>query len=134
MSENKDINLTVEAWTNILVERWRDKIDKLKINRTGNLYYSITSDILTSANKPKSVHFEFPYYGKFIDMGVGRGVTLVDVKSGSFYLSAGEGGHSRKPKPWYSRVFYGQFYKLVEILARKYAIMATATLKETLSK
>lgn len=44
-------------------------------------------------------------------MGVGRGVTLETVEFST-----------RKPKPWYSKVLWGQFQKLKELMVEKYEL------------
>lgn len=110
MAENTNLNLTVEAWADIVIERWETKIARLKIGHTGQLVKSFEHHVHTQANGiPELIIFAFEYYGKFVDMGVGRGVTVEDV---SF--------SSRRPKPWYSKVFYSQLEKLKEILVEKY--------------
>jgi hypothetical protein len=38
--------------------------------------------VQTQANgNPELIIFTFEYFGKFVDMGVGRGVKIVDVES-----------------------------------------------------
>jgi hypothetical protein len=44
-------------------------------------------------------------------MGVGRGVTMETVET-----------TNRKPKPWYSKVFWGLFQKLKELMVEKYQV------------
>lgn len=112
MAENTNISLTVEAWADITIKTWLDKIDKLNINRTFQLYNSFVHHIVSSAGGDISrIEFAFDYYGKFIEMGVGKGVSIDDVGVSS----------TRKRKPWYSRTLYIELIKLSEILAEKYA-------------
>lgn len=114
MSENTNIGLTVEAWAKIVVERWEQKIERLKIGHSGNLARSFTHHVITQSNgSPEKIEFAFEYYGKFVDMGVGRGVKLADVGTGNNY---------RKRKPWYSPVFFGQVKEMAKILAEKYGM------------
>lgn len=56
-------------------------------------------------------------------MGVGRGVTLETVET-----------TNRKPKPWYSKVFWGQFQKLKELLVEKYQIKSTMSIITEIEK
>ena len=113
MAANTDINLTVQAWADIVIQIWLDKIEKLKIIYTYQLADSFVNHVISHSNGDvQRIEFAFNYYGKFVDMGVGRGVTLDDVRAGNT---------SRKPKPWYSRTFYGEVRKLSALLAEKYA-------------
>lgn len=114
MAENTNVGLTVEAWAKIVIERWEQKIQALRIGHSGNLAKSFVMHVFTQANgDPQKIDFAFEYYGKFADMGVGRGVPLSKVESGNNY---------RKRKPWYSPVFFGQVKELARILADKYSM------------
>lgn len=113
MAENTNIELTVQAWADIVIQIWLDKIEKLKINYSYQLADSFVNHVVSHANgNVARIEFAFNYYGKFVDMGVGRGTTLDDVRAGNT---------NRKPKPWYSRTFYGEVRKLSQLLAEKYA-------------
>lgn len=59
----------------------------------------------------------YDYYGKFVDMGVGRGVTMETVET-----------TNRKPKPWYSKVFWGQFQKIKKLMVEKYQVKSTMSI------
>lgn len=112
MSDNTNIGITVEEWARIVIERWENRITTLNIKQTGQLLKSFTHFINTQANgDPKRITFAFEYYGKFVDMGVGKGTTINQV-----------GSTNRKPKPWYSKIFWSQFMKLTELLKDKYSI------------
>lgn len=88
------------------------------VKGTGKLLNSFTYTIHTQANgNPELIRFAFNYYGKFVDMGVGRGVTLETVEFST-----------RKPKPWYSKVFWGQFQKLKELMVDKYQMKSTMSI------
>jgi hypothetical protein len=114
MAENTNIGLTVERWADIVIERWERKIERLKIGHSGKLSESFYHHVKTQANgDPEFIVFTFEYYGKFVDMGVGRGVKIADVESSN-----------RRPKSWYSKTFFSQLEKLKEILADKYATKA----------
>ncbi|NQU54154.1 MAG: hypothetical protein HQ522_16625 [Bacteroidetes bacterium] len=110
MGQNTDLGLTVEAWAEIVIERWETKIERLKIGHTGQLVKSFHQHVQAQANGvPELITFTFEYYGKFVDMGVGRGVTHEEVEFSN-----------RRPKAWYSKVFFSQLIKLSELLAEKY--------------
>jgi len=110
MADNLNLGLTVEAWANIVIERWETKLQRLNIRHSGKLADSFHQHVQTQANgKPELIVFTFEYYGKFVDMGVGRGVKFDQVEFSN-----------RRPKPWYSKQFFSQIEKLKDILAEKY--------------
>jgi hypothetical protein len=132
-NRNTDLNLTAEAWAEIVIDNWLDKISKLNIGYSFQLERNFIHEIARGPNGvPTLISFSFPYYGKFVDMGVGKGVRLEDVKSGASDYRAGEGGHRRRPKKWYSPVFYAEVQKLTRILAEKYALMGSLAIVENI--
>jgi hypothetical protein len=124
MSDNQNISLTVEAWAKIVIERWELQMARAGVRGTGKLLNSFMYTIHSQANgNPELIQFAFNYYGKFVDMGVGRGVTLESV-----------GVSNRKPKPWYSKVFWSQFQKLKELMVEKYKIKSTMSIITEIEK
>jgi hypothetical protein len=125
MAENTDLRLTIEAWADIVTDNWFDKIDKLKIGYSFQLEESIRFELIgNSGNMPERVDFTFNHYGKFVDMGVGKGVEIGDVKD--------RGESRRRPKKWYSKTMYAQIIKLREILAKKYGRVAAISIIENI--
>ena len=119
-----DQQQTVEAWANYVIERWELEILRLNINSTGKLLKSFTQTIITQSNgNVEKITFAFDFYGKFVDMGVGRGVTITEVNQSN-----------RKPKPWYNKTFFGQVKKLGEIMKEKYIESAKLNVIEIISK
>ena len=122
--ENTDLKVTLEAWADIVLELWQEKIDRLNIGVSWQLVDSLVQHIISEAGGNISmIEFAFNYYGKFVDMGVGNGVDLGsvgDLKT-ERRLVGNETGNKRRPKPWYNKTLYSQTQRLVEILAEKYA-------------
>lgn len=103
-----------QAWADIVIDRWKSRMTALQVGDTGELLRSLEAQVMADSNgDPAKVTFVFLYYGRFPDMGVGRGTTLSDRGSGS-----------RQPKPWYSSVFMKEIYKLGRFLAAKYGLDA----------
>ena len=99
-------------WADIVLDRWKSRIEFYHIGDTGDLLRSLQAQVETDANgDPKKVVFLYLYYGRFVDMGVGGDITLDDVPDPS--------GH-RLPKPWYSKVFIREVEKLGSMMAAKY--------------
>ncbi len=133
MAENTNLNITVDAWADIVIENWLDRITKLNIGYHFNLERELTVSIRQNpGGLPSVVEFSFPFYGKMVDMGVGKGVKLEDVRSGAKDYSSGEGGHRRRPKKWYSKIFYSEVKKLSVILAEKYGKMGALAIVENI--
>lgn len=108
----------VQRWAEIVIERWQARMEALEVGSTGELMRSFHAQVTNDANgDPTKVTFAFLYYGRFPDMGVGRGITLSDVPA-----------PGRPVKPWYSQVFLGEVVKLGRMLAAKYGIDAAMAL------
>ena len=115
---NTNLSLTVEAWARIVIERWENKITRLRIHQSGDLAKSFAVHVFTQANgNPEKIEFAFNFYGKFADMGVGRGVPMDHVSTSK-----------RHAKPWYSKTFFSQVKRLSEILSTKVSQRAQLTI------
>lgn len=118
MADNTNLSLTVEAWAKFVIERWEDKMLRLRIHNSGDLKRSLLQHVITQANgDPIKIEFAFNFYGKFVDMGVGKEFKIGNP--GDIGLNP-----TRRAKPWYSKTFFSQVKKLSEILAEKYALKA----------
>lgn len=116
MAENTNLILTAEAWAEILIEKWQDRIRKMGLVDDSDLLNSFESEVMANAGGDlQRIDLAYLMYGLFQDMGVGKGVKLED---------AGTGATSRRPSRWYSSVFYGQVKRLAQILASKYGRIA----------
>jgi len=72
MSKNTNIGQTVEAWADIVIKEWLNKIKLFNIEGTGNLVNSFFHHINTQADgDPVYIDFAFEYYGKMVNLGVG---------------------------------------------------------------
>ncbi len=124
MSTNLNINLTIDAWAEILVKMWRNKITELDIGESGTLFDSFAVDVISnSGGSPERVDFAFMFYGRFVDMGVGSGV---------YVGNPGQVDTKRIPKRWYSSTFISQTIKLREILSEKFGRLGAAVMAENL--
>lgn len=130
MSANTNIELTLQAWSDIVEQRWIDKIVKLGIVQTGALENSFRHQVITDgAGNPERIEFAFNYYGRFIDMGVGRGHT----SSIAAQVKIEKAKAGRRAKPWYSATLYAERQKLAQILAEKYGRKGTIAIVESLT-
>jgi hypothetical protein len=127
--ENTDLKLTVEAWSDIVIKNWLAKIDRLGINYSFQLSDSFAHHVISSAGGDvQRIEFAFNFYGRMVDMGVGKGIKIAMVKE---RFAA---GFRRRPKPWYSATLYAEVKKLRDILQKKYAVKSTAATIEILNE
>ena len=124
MSDNENLRLTIEAWAEIVIKIWEDKLRKRKIIHTGELFNSFVYHIYANAGgDPERIIFAFNYYGRFVDMGVGKGVKYDD-----------KGIMKRKNKPWFSATFDYHVEQLTSILEEKYALKISSAIVNTLNE
>lgn len=130
MQENGkvEINDTLKAWADIVLEKWHNKLTELKVYDQGYLYDSLLYELLLNAGENiQKIEFTFKLYGVFVDIGVGK-----EVKKGN----SGDLGFTpkRKPKEWYSKKFYGQVMRLREILKEQYGRSIAYSMMNALSE
>ncbi len=109
----------------ITVKLWRKNLSRMKIGKrsSGELFRSFQYKVIGSAGGDiQRIEFAFNYYGKFVDMGVGRGTRLGDTPmSGTKRRFAGKFlGAGRVPKKWYSKTFFAESQRLAEILQKEF--------------
>ncbi len=113
-----------ERWAAITIERWEQKITQLRIGYDNQLIRSFTHHVvMDSGGNPSLISFAMNFYGRMIDMGVGKGVSLSSV---------GSKLTKRKPKKWYSPQLARELYRLAQLLATAYGKKATMLVKESI--
>lgn len=139
---NQRINLkgTYEQYLKISIEKFRKEQDKKlyktrnrgkrKLTRTRDLYNSFGRELRMSSSGLDVLKIDFNMYGRFIDMGVGRG-----VNTNAALLRKRYGIHKpdvpRKPIKWYSKRKTSEEKRLSEILVQRYG-MGLIQMAETL--
>lgn len=111
-----------EAWYNFLIEKLDRNRDELKIGSTGQLKRSFTRHLTYGGEGDlKSIQVSFELYGAFVDMGVGKGQKIEDVKENRNQWAKILGEQSkRKPKKWLSKTVYAESMKLINLLSEHY--------------
>jgi hypothetical protein len=125
-----------DAWAKITVKVWKDKMAKLKIGNSRALMDSFIHEVISSfGGDLMKIEFAFKYYGKFVDMGVGKGVKIGSVKESatSRRLEGKMMGNRRRPKKWYSKTFSAEVMRLTEIMQREYLSKYVAVIMENIS-
>lgn len=126
-----DINDTIAAWADIVIEKWHAKITELKVYDKGNLDDSLLHELTVNAGVDiDKIEFSFKLYGQFVDMGVGK--EFAKGNSGNVETYTELGHSARKPKEWFSKKYYGQIMKLKELLMAQYSKAIAYTMVNTL--
>jgi hypothetical protein len=122
-------------WLDITVERFVANMRKLRIENTGHLLSSFRKEVIGSAGADQlRLLLSYALYGKFVDMGVGRGMAAGVKKGDDGYdrVRNTRGKlrrHERKARPWYSKEIAHQTHRLSELMLDLYgtALITTAT-------
>lgn len=123
-----ELQYTIKQWAKITIAQLRKKIIDKGAYDKGDLYKSFRYNITYGENGvPTKVSIGFLMHGRFIDMGVGKGVKIENVKTNreiwaNLSRKGRKGKRIRKPIKWYSKEMYHQYQIAAEILASKYAI------------
>ena len=121
----------MRVFMDIVRQRLQRAILREKIGHEGDLSDSIQSKAWQKSGSLGG-QVSFNYYGKFVDMGVGNGVTLSEASSGISLTSSRRGrGRRRRAKKWYSTTIAHERGQLAKIMA---AAQATDLAKQTASR
>jgi hypothetical protein len=124
----------IDKWAQITAERLQKSLVKKKIGVTGSLNYSLLYMLKGAAGGDiTSIIHEFNYYGRFVDMGAGKGQKIGDVKDNGVMIGIKGESAGRRPKKWYSRTYWAEMNELQELLMIKYGEQAQDIIKENFS-
>ena len=129
---------TVEKWLEYTLDDLRENIRKLKINDTGHLLASVEGHLVAAAGGDVTkLSIAYAAYGKFVDMGVGRGMGAGIRKRDSDYARIrDERGQlhkfSRRPRPFASKVIGKQSFRLSVLLSDYFGNTITAKIQDAL--
>lgn len=116
--------IVLEPWAEIVVKIWQERIIKLGIVNTRELLNSFIHTVNThSGGDSYRIQFMYTWYGKMLDMGVGRGTMQFEV-----------GTTKRQPAPWLSKTFIVELRKLIEFTSEHYAGQAAFIVSESINK
>ncbi|MDX3913767.1 MAG: hypothetical protein QHC79_09525 [Pseudosphingobacterium sp.] len=131
-------NALAQDWTRYLLDKLRASIHKRKIGVSQDLIRSFEREFKYSGGAISEILVKFLFYGRFVDMGVGRGLkayermTNKQNKSGA-RVGAAATYNKRQPKKWLNKTTAAQTYRLVELLEENLAENATQNLRELLA-
>jgi hypothetical protein len=128
-----------KEWTAKTEAILKNELQKHKIGVTGTLANSIKSQVDAKIGDTIEIAFQFARHGRFVDMGVGRGMPLgTRAQKTDYFDFRNDKGqlhkHTRKPKKWYSRPFYSRINSLNFAISASIQEQVIASLKEHLEK
>lgn len=135
-----DVDRYVDEWTRTQLLIWKEKIERLKVVRSGTLHQSF-SDSIAATETGTTITMKFARYGIYQALGVGRGYThgnggnleILDPSYRSahgldrprragpippLYDSYMTTGRQRQKRDWFSKKLYMSTMAMVEDLAR----------------
>lgn len=122
----------LDDWARYTAERLKKSLQKKRIGHSGDLENSLLYALKgTAGGDVTSIEHTFNYYGKFVDMGVGKGQKIEDVKENGDLISLLGGG--RKPKKWFSKRYHFEVNKLELIMAEKFGEQGQRVIIETIT-
>lgn len=129
-----------DAWAEMMVKIWREKIERLHVVDTYSLHQQMQDNVVSSSDSVSTIQHKFLEYGIYQDLGVGKGYSKdnggklqildpkyreehrlnvprkVGPKPGGYYTS----GEPRKPRVWFSRAYFASIMVLKEQMAYMY--------------
>lgn len=115
----------VDVWARYTISKWRAELRKKKIGVSDELYRSFTHQLQRDSEALTGVLLQFKYYGRFRDMGVGKGVKAFERGNNTANMRAARQYGAtvdyvgRKPANWLNKIKAGQTHRLREILAEE---------------
>ncbi|WP_297101771.1 hypothetical protein [uncultured Draconibacterium sp.] len=120
------MNLSIDQWAKITIKQWQQRIQHNKIGSSGKLAESLYHHVNREANGDKSyVLFAFEYYGKMVEWGVGKGVTIANRD----HIQT-----TREKKPWFNDVFFARLDILKKEMTKTMSRDAIRFVKNNLEK
>lgn len=114
-----------EKWTDVTVQRFKKELKRLKVNDSFNLTNSIKATPKTTGETGLTINFTYSLYGKYVDMGVGRGVAVGTRRTQAFARTRRPDGkllrYKRRPRKWYSKTIGKEQVILGSIMQKYYA-------------
>ena len=113
-------SLNYEQFAMYVVQKWQAKIQALGIIDTRGLIDSFAHEVrMNSAGNAEKMIFTFKWYGRMVDMGVGKGITINDAGFGS-----------RKAKRWFTPTLFAEVGKLSKLMAEDIEFRINKTIAE----
>jgi len=136
MAAEKTIDQVINNWAIITVDKFQEALVRMDVGEVdGTLMRSFKTEVQAKGGDAFAVIIRFLNYGRFVDMGVGRGQPLgfknVQLIGGNRY---GKTNNKRQPKKWYSKTKTREVAVLRFLMARNFSILAVKGLEAELKQ
>lgn len=116
----------LERWAENVIQRWIKEIHYQDIKNPNRLIASLKKKVYNASGGDQTkIIFTLANYGRYVDLGVGRGEKYTKKKHDPVFHSGrpypGTPGYSFQVKPWLMPLFKQRVYSLAQILERKYS-------------
>ena len=138
LSPSQTREQTLEIWAANVIHRWIKEMEYQNISNSSKLERSLKYKIYNASGGDQTkIVFTLLNYGRFVDLGVGRGEKYTKRKHQPVFRS-GESypetpGYHYQVKPWFLPIFKQRVYSLAKILERKYSEYAQLMIIQTIS-
>ena len=135
----EDIIKYQDAWAEMMVTIWREKIEKLRVYDTRRLYHDIEHETFHTSDSAATLKHRFMEYGIYQDCGVGNGYKRLNEGGDLYFLdpeyrAKHHLGKPRKPREWFSRAYFASVKVLRDEMAYIYAENFAGLLVDAISK
>jgi hypothetical protein len=121
-------------WSKYVTERLTAELQRKRIKVSDDLLNSLKAAVESAnANHEGAAALSFKTYGRFVDMGAGRGYHK-GVPTSEQVRERVQDKRGRRPNKWYSRVAYGTLDRLIMNLVSKYQDGTLNMLRTTLNE
>ena len=131
---SEDRKKYMDAWAEMMITIWRERIQRLQVYDTNLLRGDITENVTSQGEDFKVIQHKFLEYGIYQDCGVGRGyergnggnLEFLDArfreKEYTRKQKSGKVTHGepRQPREWFSRPYFASVMVLKEQMAYSY--------------
>ncbi|PRY90564.1 hypothetical protein [Mongoliibacter ruber] len=130
---NLEIHKILTRWTERTSFLMKMEQKRLEIGDTNALNQSQAERVLQKSETLLESELEFLVRGRMVDMGAGRGSRKIETRDGNGRLVRGK-NKPRKPKKWYSRIYWGRINALQGVLGFKLMESSIRSVKDVLEE
>ena len=124
-----------DAWAKMMVDIWREKIERLHVIDTYRLHQDMNENLTTSGNELTIIQHKFMEYGIYQDVGTGNGYSKGNGGNLEFLDPTNDNGQKhRKPREWFSRAYFASVMVLKEEMAYMYGEEFTGLLVDKIEE
>lgn len=119
-----DLKSYIDRWAKITIDHWQDTLTAQNIGVSFELKRSFQKEVITHGEHSADIALKFAMYGRFRDMGVGRGLKANERRNNNIDRSgqrvgANVNAYGYRPKKWLNKIAARQTFRLSELLSRK---------------